>query len=65
MCIVGMFVNIEDIFIILVDVYTVYMKYFFDMVCNILVSCGVNHKAGVFNYGKKVINLTFGIWIYV
>lgn len=63
MCVVGMFVNIENIFVILVDIFVVDTKYFFDMVCNMLVSCGVKYKTGVFNYDKKVINLTFGIYI--
>lgn len=60
-----MFVNIENIFIILVDICVADTKYFFDMVCNMPVSCGVNCKIGVFNFDKKSINLIFGIWICV
>lgn len=58
-----MFVNVGNISIILADVYIVDMKYFFDMVHNVLVSCGINCKNGVRNYDKKATNLTFGICI--
>lgn len=58
-----MFVNAGNISIILVGVYVVDMKYSFDMVHNVLVSCGVNCKVGVRNYDKKAINLTFVTYI--
>ena len=56
MYVVVMFVNVGNMFVILVGVYVVDVKYFFDVVHNVPVSCGINCKIGVRNYDKKGIN---------
>lgn len=63
MYVVVMFVNVGNMFVILVGVYVVDVTYFFDVVHNVPVSCGINCKIGVRNYDKKGVNLTFGIYI--